>query len=84
MKFILYRTSGEPITSKKYPLRKIETNAEYLPENMYYISINSLSELLDLKFYKHEIIITDFVYLYEDDFNLETTKVIEIYDSYRE
>lgn len=84
MKFILYRTSGEPITSKKYPLRKIETNAEYLPENMYYISINSLSELIDLKFYKHEIIITDFVYLYEDDFNLETTKVIEIYDSYRE
>lgn len=84
MKFILYKTSGEPITSEKYPLRKIETNAEYLPENMYYISINSLSELLDLKFYKHEIIITDFVYLYEDDFNLETTKVIEIYDSYRE
>lgn len=84
MKFILYRTSGEPITSKKYPLRKIETNAEYLPENMYYISINSLSELLDLKFYKPEIIITDFVYLYEDDFNLETTKVIEIYDSFRE
>lgn len=84
MKFIIYRTSGEPITSKKYPLRKIETNAEYLPENMYYISINSLSEILDLKFYKHEIILTDLVYLYEDDFNLETTKAIEIYDSYRE
>lgn len=84
MKFIIYRTSGEPIKSNEYTLRKIETNAEYLPENMYYISINSLSELLDLKFYKHEIIITDFVYLYEDDFNLETTKAIEIYDSYRE
>ena len=84
MKFILYKTSGDPITSEKYPLRTIETNVEYLPENMYYISINSLSELLDLKFYKHEIIITDLVYLYDDDFNLETIKVIEIYDSYRE
>lgn len=31
-----------------------------------------------------KFIITDFVYLYEDDFNLETTKAIEIYDSYRE
>lgn len=88
MKFIIYRTSGEPITSKKYPLRKIETNAEYLPENMYYISINSLSEILDLKFYSHdialEIILTDLDYLYGDYFNLETTKAIEIYDSYRE
>lgn len=84
MKFIIYRTSGEPIKSNEYTLRKIETNLDYLPENMYYISINTLLELLDLKFYKHEIIITDLVYLYDDDFNLETTKVIEIYDSYRE
>lgn len=84
MKFILYKTSGEPITSEKYPLRKIETRYDYLPENMYYISINSLSEILDLKICKHEIILTDMVHLYDDDFNLETTKAIEIYDSYRE
>lgn len=84
MKFIIYRTSGEPIKCEKYTLQKVETILDYLPENMYYISINSLSEILDLKIFKHEIILTDMVYLYDDDFNLETTKAIEIYDSYRE
>lgn len=84
MKFILYKTSGEPIITKKYTLHKIETNTDFLPENMYYISINSLSEILDLKIFEHEIILTDIDYLYDDYINFETTKVIEIYDSYRE
>lgn len=72
MKFKIYRTSGRSIAPKlQYKPIFSDADSEFL-RNVYFIEINTLDDLIGLR------------YVYMDEIIIKDSGTIEIYDAFRE